>query len=97
MPLFAYVGCDGPRGAEPRKLDRPEHLDHSAKLGGGVDFAGPLQGEAGAPCRRLVMFEADDLAGARVLAEADPYLVRGIFDDLDLHETRRVAPRPEVA
>ena len=97
MPLFVYVGRDGPKGAELRKLYRPEHLDHIAKLGERVRFGGPLLDKAGAPCGSLVIFEADDLAGARSLAEADPYLVRGVFDDVDVHETRQVVPRPQGA
>lgn len=96
MPLFVYVGRDGAQGAELRKLHRPEHLDHIASLGDRVRFGGPLLDEDGNPCGSLVMLEADDLASARAVAEADPYIVRGIFARLEVFETRQVAPDPKA-
>jgi uncharacterized protein YciI len=57
-----------------------------------VRHAGPLLDERGAPTGSLIVFEAPDLAAARRLAAADPYVVEGIFERWELHETRVVFP-----
>ena len=94
MPLFVYVGRDSARGLELRPDHRPAHLDHIAALGSRVRFGGPLQGEDGKPCGSLVMLEAPDLASARKTAESDPYLTQGIFESVEVFETKQVAPDP---
>jgi hypothetical protein len=94
MPLFTYRGHDGPGALELRKTVRERHLAHLKPLAdaGRVRFAGPLLDESGAPCGSLVVFEANDLAGARALAESDPYRLEGVFERVEVHETRGVLP-----
>jgi hypothetical protein len=94
MPLFVYRGQDGPAGAELRKTVRERHLAHLQPLAdaGRIRFAGPLLDENDAPCGSLVVFEADDLAAARQVAENDPYLVEGVFESVDVRGTRGVLP-----
>jgi len=94
VPLFAYLGIDGPEGAARRPEARPRHLAHLEKLTseGRVRFAGPLLGEDGAPRGSLVLFEAPDAASAREVAEGDPYLAAGVFERVELHATRQVLP-----
>lgn len=92
MPLFTYRGSDGPRGLERRPSVRERHLAHLRALGDRVRFGGPLMDDAGQPCGSLVIFEADDLAAARRVAESDPYRVEGVFDRVEVHETRAVLP-----
>jgi uncharacterized protein YciI len=41
----------------------------------------------------VVVFEADDLEAARALAESDPYVKAGVFERLEVRETRVVFPR----
>lgn len=96
MPLFAFIGHDGPRGRELRKLHRPAHLEHWSSLvgAGRVRFGGPLLDEHGAPRGSVLLFEAESAAAARAQAEADPYLTRGIFERYELFETRQVLPEP---
>ena len=91
MPLFALVGRDGPGAPELRKLHRPAHLEKLRPLAraGRVRFAGPLV-EGGAPVGSLIVFEAPDLAAARAIAAADPYVLCGVFATHELRETRDV-------
>ena len=95
MPLFAWIGYDGPRGAELRKLHREAHLANLAPLdaAGRVVHAGPLLGEDGTPLGSLILFEAEDLAVARAFAAQDPYVVGGVFERHEVHPTRVTFPR----
>ena len=92
--LFAIVGWDGPRGAELRKLHRPAHLDHVAPLDalGHIIHAGPLLDESGDPIGSILIIRAESLDSARALAARDPYVVEGIFERHEVHETRTVFP-----
>jgi len=94
MPLFAFIGHDGPRGAELRKRHRPAHLRGLETLVAErrVRHAGPLLDEAGRPTGSLILFEAPDLAAARAVAASDAYVSEGVFERWELHETRVVFP-----
>jgi uncharacterized protein YciI len=94
MPLYAFVGFDGPRGAELRKRHRPAHLAGLEPLAaaGRIRHAGPLLDAAGAPVGSLVLFEAEGLDDARAIAARDPYVTEGIFERYAVHETRAVFP-----
>jgi len=96
VPLFAWIGYDGARGLELRTLHREAHLANLSPLAaaGRVVHAGPLLGPEGTPVGSLILFEAPNLAAAQALAAADPYVVRGVFERYELHETRVVFPRP---
>ncbi|HKE12121.1 MAG TPA: YciI family protein [Myxococcota bacterium] len=98
MPLFAWIGYDGPRGAELRKLHREAHLANLAPLdaAGRVVHAGPLLGEDGSPLGSLILFEAADLPAARAFAAQDPYVVGGVFERYEVHPTRVTFPRSRV-
>ncbi len=94
MALFTYRGSDGPRGLELRPSVRERHLAHLQGLAdaGRIRFAGPLIDAEGRPCGSLIVFEAEDLASARALAEGDPYLTEGVFERVEVHETKAVLP-----
>jgi uncharacterized protein YciI len=99
VPLFALIGHDGPRGAELRKLHRPAHLENLEPLdaAGRVVHAGPLLDDAGRPRGSVIVFEAESLEAARAFAASDPYVVRGIFERHEVHETRAVFPKGRTA
>ena len=94
MALYVYVGKDAAAGAALRPAVRPKHLEHLAPLAraGRVRFAGPLLGEDGAPRGSVIVFEADGWDDARAVAEGDPYLVEGVFESVEVSETRQVLP-----
>ena len=95
MPLYAFIGYDGPRGAELRKLHRPAHIEGIDALVGEdrIHHAGPLLDEDGAPMGSLILFEAETLDEARQIAAGDPYVTEDIFERHEVHETRVVRGR----
>jgi hypothetical protein len=95
MPLYAFIGYDGPRGAELRQVHRPAHLEGIDELvkEGRIRHAGPLLDEAGAPIGSLILFEAETLDEARRTAAGDPYVTAGIFERHEVRETKVVRGR----
>lgn len=95
MTWFVFIGHDGPRGAELRKLHRPAHLAGLEELerAGRIGHAGPMLGDDGAPLGSVIVFEAEDLAEARAVAARDPYVTEGVFERYEVFETMRVFPR----
>ena len=90
MPLFCYVGYDGPDGLAKRPDARPKHLAHAEALD--ARFVGPLIDANGDPCGSLFVFSADDFDAARAIANADPYLELGVFERVEVFETKQVFP-----
>ncbi|MCE2391440.1 MAG: nitroreductase family protein [Proteobacteria bacterium] len=92
MPLFTWIGRDGPDGLAGRGQHREAHLANLRPLvaQGRVRYAGPLLGEDGDPTGSVIVFEADDLESARAFAGSDPYVSRGIFASHEIFETRQV-------
>jgi len=95
VPLYAFIGHDGPRGAQLRKEHRPSHLEglEALEAGGKIRHAGPLLDDAGNPVGSLILFEAESLAAARAVAARDPYVCKGVFERHVVHETKVVFPR----
>ncbi|HEY5658535.1 MAG TPA: YciI family protein [Myxococcota bacterium] len=95
MPLYIYIGHDGPRGAELRKLHRPAHLASLEPLDaeGRIRHAGPLLDAGDKPVGSVILFEAESLEAARAIAARDPYVAQGIFERHEVYETRAVFPR----
>ena len=95
MALFVMVGSNGPDAIAKRGAVRPRHLEHLKSLDrdGNLALAGPLFAEDGTtPSGSLVVFEASDLAQARAIAEADPYVCDGVFASFALHPFTQVLP-----
>jgi len=94
MPFYAFIGYDGSRGTELRKLHRPAHIERLEKLAAEdrIRHAGPLLDDSGAPMGSVIVFEADDASSARKIASGDPYVSEGIFESWQLHETKVVFP-----
>lgn len=95
MPLFVFIGHDGPRGAALRPAHRPAHLAglEGLEAAGRIVHAGPMLGDDGAPVGSVILFEAASLAEARAVAAADPYVREGVFERHEVRETRVVFPR----
>ena len=95
MPLYVFIGRDGTRGPELRKTHRPAHLERLEELSsaGRIPHAGPLLDESGNPVGSLILFEADNFPRARDFASRDPYVLSGVFESYEVHETRVVFPK----
>tara|TARA_R110002072_G_scaffold26838_1_gene88237 strand:+ start:220 stop:516 length:297 start_codon:yes stop_codon:yes gene_type:complete len=89
MRLFCFHNLDNEtNGAELRAATRSAHLELAAGLGDQLRMAGPLLSEDGAMIGSVFLVEADDLASAKALAEQDPYNKAGVFDRVDVRETK---------
>jgi len=98
MPLFAFIGHDGPGASALRKQHRSEHLEGLEGLAaaGRIRHAGPLLDEGGGPIGSVIVFEAESLEAARTLAANDPYVTEGIFERHTVNETKAVFPRGDA-
>ena len=95
MPWFALIARDRPDGLQYRKLHRPAHLEHMARLDaeGRLRYGGPLLSEQGEMSGSLVILEADDLDAAKSAYAQDPYVVHRVFETYDVIETKPIFPR----
>ncbi|TDK34487.1 hypothetical protein E2F50_16755 [Rhizobium deserti] len=84
--LFAFLCTDKPGHLNLRMETRPTHLEHLNKLNeaGSLKFAGPFLDDDGKPNGSLVVVDAQDMAAARALAEADPYYLAGLFEKVEV-------------
>ena len=77
LALELYVATSTPAGApEEVKASLPEHLAYQAELerNGALAFAGPMSDESGDHMQGIgmIVYRAESLEAARVLAEGDP-------------------------
>ncbi|CAD7042726.1 YciI-like protein [Pseudorhizobium endolithicum] len=96
--LFAFLCTDKPGHLNVRMDTRPAHLDHLNKLNaeGTLKMAGPFLDDEGKPNGSLVIVEAEDMAAARALAEADPYYQAGLFEKVEVKPYNWVFNKPEA-
>ena len=94
--LFAFLCTDKPGHLNVRMDTRPAHLDHLNKLNaeGTLKMAGPFLDDEGKPNGSLVIVEAEDMAAARALAEADPYYQAGLFEKVEVKPYNWVFNKP---
>lgn len=77
--LFSIINKDKPGVLETRLAERPKHVDYLKGLGAQLVLAGPFLDADGNPCGSLVVVKADDLAQAKAIAAADPYVGADMF------------------
>ncbi|TAK00033.1 MAG: hypothetical protein EPO39_16105 [Candidatus Manganitrophaceae bacterium] len=88
---FVMIGLDGPKGAELRKQLRPSHLERLEALAAKkrLILAGPFADKTGS----LIVFDADSSEEAIVWAEADPYVLGGVFSRYEVKPFTQVFPK----
>lgn len=100
MPLYVIIGSDKADSLADRLAARPAHLARMEVLKneGRLILAGPFPaidsvdpGPAGFT-GSLIVAEFASLADAQTWAEADPYVVNGIFTDVKVKPFRHVLP-----
>jgi uncharacterized protein len=95
--LFALICTDKPGHLQLRMDTRAAHLAFLEKLGDDTRAAGPFMGDDGKPVGTLAIIRADDLAGAKAIAEADPYAKAGLFSSVDIKPWNWLIKNPENA
>ncbi|MBX3725665.1 MAG: YciI family protein [Xanthomonadales bacterium] len=97
---YLILGRDRPGSLAARLAARPAHLARLEALreAGRLLLAGPLPaidaedpGVAGFT-GSLIVAEFEDLAAARVFAQADPYVSAGVYADVEVSPFRRALP-----
>ncbi len=98
--LYAFIACDAPNIAALRPLVRPRHLAYLQPLinQGRVIFGGPHPaidspdpGPAGFT-GSLIIAEFESLAAAQAWSAEDPYVVEGVFGEVDIKPIIQVRP-----
>ncbi|NGP16646.1 YciI family protein [Devosia aurantiaca] len=86
--LFAMIAKDAPDALQKRLDTRPVHLDHLNSLGKKLVFAGALLNPEEQPEGSIVVFEAETLAEAQAMADADPFVAAGVFASYEVKRWR---------
>lgn len=98
--LYAIVGEDVPASLDRRLAARPDHLARLEALrdAGRLVLAGPFPaidaadpGAAGFT-GSLIVAEFDSLEAAQAWAQADPYVMAGVYARVDVKPFRKVLP-----
>jgi hypothetical protein len=98
--FYAIVGQDVPDSLALRLSVRPAHLErlHSLQQAGCLLLAGPFPaidssdpGSAGFS-GSLIVAEFDTLGDAQAWAEADPYVVAGVYANVSVKPFKKVLP-----
>jgi uncharacterized protein YciI len=95
VPLFVFIGHDGPHGSERRKLNRERHVAHLEALlrAGSLVYGGPIRDESDRSIGALLILDAPDIEAARAIIDRDPYVTGGVFEHIDLNRFVRTFPR----
>ena len=95
MPLFVFIGHDGPEGPERRNANRARHLEYLETLhrDGRLAYGGPMRDESGRSIGAVLVFDAPDLTSACTMIEQDPYVWGGVYTRHELRPFVRVFPR----
>lgn len=91
---FVVLGGDPP-GGEPRRKHRAAHLGHVVDHQGKIVYAGPLLDEAGAMTGSIFVFDVPDRAALDAYLAGDPYFDPGIFESVEIWESRWMVPERE--
>jgi uncharacterized protein YciI len=85
MPLYLVRCLDKPGAAAIREANYPAHREHLRRIGAAVKLSGPIVSEQdGARIGSLFVFDCPDMAAARALVEADPFVRAGLFGTITI-------------
>ena len=91
---FVVIGRDPPGGA-PRREHRSAHLVFVEDRQHLIVYAGPLLDEAGRMIGSLFVFDVPDRAAIDSWMAEDPYFTPGIFETVEIYESRWMVPEQE--
>ena len=84
MPLFVITWKDRPDSLELRMAVREAHLAYVAAHPGTVRLAGPHLDAEGRMVGSLMILEAPDIAAVRAFHAADPYVLAGLVEEVEI-------------
>ena len=96
--LYAIIGRDHEGSGEKRLKARPAHLKRLEVLReeGRLILAGPFPAidcnDPGVFSGSLIVAEFDSIEAAGVWADADPYVIEGVFDEVEVKPFKKVLP-----
>lgn len=90
---FVVIGKDK-EGGEARRRQRGDHLLYVEGRQHLILYAGPLL-EDGCMIGSLFIFDVPDRAALDAYLAGDPYFDPGIFETVEIYESRRMVPEPE--
>ena len=90
---FVVIGKDPPGGA-PRRAHRPAHLLFVEDRQYLIIYAGPLL-EDGRMIGSIFVFDVPDRAAIDAYMVEDPYFTPGIFETVEIYESRWMVPERE--
>lgn len=96
--LYAIIGKDREGSGEKRLVARPAHLKRLEALQeeGRLILAGPFPAidcnDPGAFSGSLIVAEFDSIEAARTWADSDPYVVEGVFEQVEVKPFKKVLP-----
>jgi uncharacterized protein len=90
---FVVLGRDG-QGGEARARHRSDHLRYVAGHQSKIVYAGPLL-EEGRMIGSLFVFDLPDRAALNSYLAGDPYFDPGIFESVEIWESRQMVPERE--
>ncbi|HEY3695433.1 YciI family protein [Phenylobacterium sp.] len=88
MPLFTLTCLDRPGSLQVRMSAREAHLAYVARMAPTVRLGGPFLGPGGEMCGSLLIVETADLASAQAFSAADPYVLAGLFERVEIRPFR---------
>lgn len=93
MPQFVAICRDVEGGLPLRRSVREQHLAYVRSLEPGfIKLAGPFLDGAGEMCGSMFVFEAPDRAAIDAYFAKDPYVIAGLFAEIDVRPWRVTIP-----
>jgi uncharacterized protein YciI len=90
---FVVIGKDPP-GGEPRARHRSAHLEYVEGCQSQIVYGGPLI-EDGRMIGSIFIFDVPDRAALDSYMAGDPYFDPGIFETIEIYESRWMVPERE--
>lgn len=78
--LFIVSGRDKPNNLDERIRFRQQHRAHYESLGKDLLLSGPYLDQKGNPIGSMIIMRAGCEAEADAFAQADPYVIEGVFE-----------------
>ena len=91
---FLVKAIDGPNMLEKRMEVRPRHLEGMKALGKQVICAGGLLDEAGKMKGSALVMDFPDRAALDAYLAAEPYVVEGVWQRIEVEVINMVIPSP---